>query len=72
VLIENNVFSQNIGPTLFYLTTKKYKAFAATIADLQKTLKKKGAAGASDEFPKVEAALNEWLNEIELPNAREL
>jgi hypothetical protein len=51
---------------------KKYKAFAAEIANLQKVLKKQGAAAASNEFPKVEAALNEWLNEIELPAAREI
>ena len=49
-----------------------YKAFAAEVGNLQKTLKKKGAAGAADDFPKVEAALNSWLGEIELPPAREL
>ncbi|KAG7357006.1 hypothetical protein IV203_001694 [Nitzschia inconspicua] len=52
-------------------SVKKYKAFAAEIANFQKALKKKGAA-ASDEFPKVEAALNDWLIEIDLPVAREL
>lgn len=57
---------------LFVDSSQKYKAFAAEIANLQKALKKKGAAAASDEFPKVEAALNEWLTEIELPIAREL
>jgi hypothetical protein len=35
-------------------------------------LKKKGAAAAAEEFSKVEVALDTWLNEIELPNAREL
>jgi hypothetical protein len=49
-----------------------YKAFAAEVTNFQKSLKKTGAAGAADEFPKVEAALNNWLGEIELPPAREL
>eukprot|EP00536_Pseudo-nitzschia_multiseries_P007177 jgi/Psemu1/195073/e_gw1.166.50.1 len=51
---------------------KKYKAFAKEVEGFQKVLKKKGAAGASDEFSSVEAALDEWLSEIELPPAREL
>lgn len=59
-------------PNVFLCGGQKYKAFAAAIADLQKALKKKGATAASDEFPKVEAALNDWLNEIELPVAGEL
>ena len=54
------------------VSSQKYKAFAAEIANLQKVLKKKGATAASDDFPKVEAALNDWLNENELPYAREL
>jgi len=51
---------------------KKYKAFAKTVDNFQKVLKKKGAAAAMDEFPGVEAALDEWLSEIDLPAAREL
>ncbi|VEU37051.1 unnamed protein product [Pseudo-nitzschia multistriata] len=51
---------------------KKYKAFAKEVEAFQKTLKKKGAAAASEAFPTVEAALDEWLSEIELPAAREL
>jgi len=51
---------------------KKYKSFAKAVDNFQKVLKKKGAAAASDEFPGVEFALNEWLSEIELPSAREL
>lgn len=51
---------------------KKYKAFAKEVDNLQKVLKKKGATEAFAAFPKVEVALDEWLNEIELPAAREL
>jgi hypothetical protein len=39
---------------------------------LTKTIKKKGAAGATEQFGTVEAALEAWLEEIELPPAREL
>mmetsp|Transcript_120456 Transcript_120456/g.236766 ORF Transcript_120456/g.236766 Transcript_120456/m.236766 type:complete len:205 (-) Transcript_120456:44-658(-) len=53
-------------------SVKKYKAFAAEVENLQKLLKKKGAEAASAEFPKVEAALDAWLSEVELPPAREL
>jgi len=53
-------------------SVKKYKAFAAEVESLQKTLKKKGAQAAADQFGTVETALNVWLEEIELPNAREL
>ena len=50
-----------------------YKAFAKEVDNLQKVLKKKGAAAASDEFSNtVEVALDLWLSEIELPRAREL
>jgi len=52
--------------------SQKYKAFAAEVDNLQKALKKKGAETASAEFPKVEAALDTWLAEIELPSSREL
>ena len=51
---------------------QKYKLFAAEVDNLQKVLKKKGADAAAAEFPKVEAALDAWLTEIELPSAREL
>jgi len=51
---------------------KKYKAFAKEVDNLQKVLKKKGAAAAFDEFATVEVALDEWLSEIDLPAAREL
>jgi len=51
---------------------KKYKAFAKTVENFQKVLKKKGATAAVDTFPSVEVALDEWLSEIELPAAREL
>lgn len=55
-----------------FKNNKKYKAFAAEVANLQKVLKKKGAAAASETFPKVEETLEEWLSEVELPSAREL
>jgi hypothetical protein len=42
------------------------------VENVQKVLKKKGAEAASAEFPKVEAALDIWLAEIELPPAHEL
>jgi hypothetical protein len=61
-----------VSPLLPNFLAQKYKAFTAEIANLQKVLKKKGATAASDEFPKVEAALNDWLTEIDLPVAREL
>jgi hypothetical protein len=51
---------------------QKYKAFAAEVDSLQKVLKKKGAAAASEDFSKVEAALDMWLSEIDLPAAREM
>ena len=51
---------------------QKYKAFVAQVDAYQKALKKKGAAAASDVYPQVEAALNIWLEEIELPSASEL
>lgn len=44
----------------------------AEVESLQKALKKKGATAASDEFSKVEASLDIWLAEIDLPTAREL
>jgi len=39
---------------------------------LQKILKKKGATPAAEQFTKVEAALDMWLSEIDLPAAREI
>ena len=51
---------------------QKYKAFVAEVENLQKVLKKKGAEAASAEFPKVEAALDAWLSEVDLPSAREI
>jgi len=57
---------------LFCALEQKYKAFAAEIDNLQKVLKKKGAAEASAGFSKVEVALDAWLAEVELPPAREL
>ena len=51
---------------------QKYKAFVAQVDAYQKALKKKGAAAASDVYPQVEAALNIWLEEIELPSSGEL
>ena len=51
---------------------QKYKAFAKEVENFQKVLKKKGAAAALDTFPSVEAALDEWLGEIDLPPSREL
>eukprot|EP00529_Nitzschia_sp_RCC80_P032198 CAMPEP_0113484590 /NCGR_PEP_ID=MMETSP0014_2-20120614/24039_1 /TAXON_ID=2857 /ORGANISM="Nitzschia sp." /LENGTH=219 /DNA_ID=CAMNT_0000378195 /DNA_START=165 /DNA_END=820 /DNA_ORIENTATION=- /assembly_acc=CAM_ASM_000159 len=39
-------------------SVKKYKAFAAEVESLQKTLKKKGAQAAADQFGTVETALN--------------
>jgi hypothetical protein len=58
--------------TTYCRKLQKYKAFAKTVDNFQKVLKKKGAAAAMDEFPGVEAALDEWLSEIDLPAAREL
>eukprot|EP00980_Cylindrotheca_fusiformis_P022110 scaffold8995_cov139-Cylindrotheca_fusiformis.AAC.7 len=52
-------------------SVKKFKAFSKEVENFQKKLKK-GADKASDEFPKVEEALETWLAEIELPASREL
>jgi hypothetical protein len=51
---------------------QKYKAFVAEVVSLQKVMKKKGAAAAFEDFSKVEAALDIWLSEIDLPAAREM
>eukprot|EP00525_Craspedostauros_australis_P009655 CAMPEP_0198110846 /NCGR_PEP_ID=MMETSP1442-20131203/2844_1 /TAXON_ID= /ORGANISM="Craspedostauros australis, Strain CCMP3328" /LENGTH=218 /DNA_ID=CAMNT_0043767061 /DNA_START=56 /DNA_END=712 /DNA_ORIENTATION=- len=51
---------------------KKWKAFVVEVDAYQKLLKKKGGAVASDAFPKVEAALQTWLEEVDLPPPREL
>jgi hypothetical protein len=54
------------------LLIQKWKAFVGQVESLQKALKKTGASGASEVFPKVEEALENWLAEVALPASREL
>ena len=57
------------------LLQQKYKAFVGEVEAMIKLLKNKkgGAEQAAAAFEStVEASLNDWLAEIELPPAREL
>lgn len=51
---------------------QKWKAFAGEVAAMEKSLKKKDASKTLEAYTKAEAALDAYLDEVELPPSIEM
>lgn len=61
------LFRPWLSRMLFVLSFQKWKAFAAKVETMTKALKKKDTAGALKDYQEAMAALNEYLEQVELP-----
>jgi len=55
-----------------FVFSQKWKAFAAEVETMTKSLKKKDTKGALGAYDGAIAALDEYLAKVELPSAKEI
>ena len=61
-----------MSPHNFFHTIQAWKKYAASVEAITKALKKKDTKGAVAAYNDSMAALDEYLKQVELPDAKEI